>query len=72
VAAEWDFEGSGDFADAEPLASAETRVALSAVRAYAKPGTYFAALRVASQRDGDMRTPYARVQNIALVRVVVS
>lgn len=30
----------------------------------------FAVLRVASQRDGDMQTPYARVQNIARVRVV--
>jgi hypothetical protein len=72
VAAEWDFAGAGDFSSAEPLASAEAKVALSAAHAYSRPGTYFAALRVASQRDGDMRTPYARVQNLALVRVVVS
>jgi hypothetical protein len=72
VAAEWDFTGAGDFPIAERLASAEQRVELSATHSYAEPGTHYAVLRVASQRDGDMRTPYARVQNIARVRVVVS
>jgi hypothetical protein len=71
VSAEWDFAGAGDFPVAEKLASAQESVALTASHSYAAPGTYFAALRVASQRDGDMHTPYARVQNIALVRVVV-
>jgi len=72
VSAEWDFEDTGDFPVAEQLASAQPRVDLSATHSYAQPGTHFAVLRVASHRDGDMRTPYARVQNIARVRVVVS
>jgi len=72
VSAEWDFAGVGDFPEVEQLASAEERLTLSVTHAYAAPGTYFAVLRIASQRDGDMRTPYARVQNIARVRVVVS
>jgi hypothetical protein len=71
VSAEWDFAGAGDFPVAEKLASAQESVALTASHSYAAPGTYFAALRVASQRDGDMHKPYARIQNIALVRVVV-
>lgn len=72
VAAEWDFEATGDFPVAEPLAEAEDRVTLAATHAYDRPGTHYAVLRVAAQRDGDMATPYARVQNIARVRVVVS
>ena len=30
-----------------------------------------AALRAVSQRDGDARTPYARIQNLGRVRVLV-
>ncbi len=72
VAAEWDFEGSGDFADKAPVGTPQERVTLSATHAYAKPGTYYAVLRGTSQREGDARTPYGRVQNLAQVRVVVS
>ena len=71
VSAEWDFEGAGDYGDPAPVSPAE-EVKLSARRAYARPGTYFAVLRAALQRDGDLETPYARVQNLAQVRVVVS
>lgn len=70
VGAEWDFEGTGDFAVAEEVAPAET-VSISRARAYSRPGTYFAGLRVASHRDGNQQTPYARVQNLGRVRVVV-
>jgi hypothetical protein len=38
---------------------------------YTTPGTYFAALRATSQRDGDPITPFARVQNLGRVRIVV-
>ena len=37
-----------------------------------RPGTYFAALRATSQREGDPDTPHTRIQNLARVRVVVS
>ena len=70
VAAEWDFEGAGDFADPAHFAPGET-VTLAAEHSYAAPGTWFAVLRVAGQREGDAETPYGRVQNIARVRVVV-
>jgi hypothetical protein len=70
VAAEWDFEGRGTYpvgADVTP----QERVSLSASHAYSKPGTYFPALRITSQREGNKTTPYARIQNLARVRVVV-
>jgi hypothetical protein len=72
VAAEWDFEGVGDY----PLTSKEIdgsrqRVVVKASHAFAEPGTYFPALRVTSQRQGDLTTPYGRVQNLGRVRVVV-
>jgi len=71
VAAEWDFEGAGDFADAATFPPGE-RVTLTASHSYPVPGTWFAVLRVAGQREGRMDTPYGRVQNIARVRVVVT
>ena len=69
VSAEWDFEGSGTYADAAELSEG---VNVSAKHAYTEPGTYFAALRVASQREGDASTPFARSLNLSRVRVVVS
>ena len=72
VSAEWDFEGAGEFPVVADLAVPEARVDLAADHAYARPGTYFAVLRVASQREGDVSTPYGRVQNLARARVVVT
>ncbi len=72
VSAEWDFEGAGDFADKAEVAAPGERIELSAEHAYATPGTRFAVLRVSGQREGNAATPYARVQNLARVRVVVS
>ena len=44
---------------------------MTATHAFSKPGTYFPALRVASQREGDPNTPFARALNLSRVRVVV-
>jgi hypothetical protein len=71
VAAEWDFEGVGDFPVAARLDTPQTLVRLSAIHSYSRPGTYFAVLRAASQRQGDVDTPFARIENIARVRVTV-
>lgn len=40
-------------------------------RAYNGAGTWFPTLRVASQREGDAKTPFARIYNLGRVRVVV-
>ena len=71
VAAEWDFEGVGNYPVAAQIDTPQSLVRLSATHSYVKPGTYFAVLRATSQRQGDVKTPYARIQNIARVRVVV-
>ena len=71
VGADWDFDGSGTFAELAKVTRAARTVTVSASHAFAKPGTYFVAMRGYAQRQGDMKTPYARVPNIARVRVVV-
>jgi hypothetical protein len=71
VKAEWDFEGVGDYAVVEQF-TPETRVAVKTTHTFTEPGTYFPALRVASQRDGASSTPYAQVLNLCRVRVVVT
>ncbi len=39
--------------------------------AYEEPGTYFASVRVASNRTGDPDEPFTQIKNIARVRVIV-
>ncbi|WP_188931497.1 hypothetical protein [Dyadobacter endophyticus] len=70
----WDFEKSEAF----PVAGSFTlvdkkgsRVTLKTTYTFTKPGTYFPTLRVASQRQGNAKTPYTRIQNLGRVRVVV-
>jgi len=71
VGAEWDFDGSGTFAQKAALKAAAQTVTLTASHAFAKPGTYFVAMRAFSHRTGNMTTPYARIPNLGRVRVVV-
>ena len=71
VSAEWDLEGDGKFAAAQEIKNPSNKVSVSMSHRFARPGTYFVTLLVASQRDGDAQTPYARIQNLARVRVVV-
>jgi hypothetical protein len=70
VSAEWDLEGTGTFTPATIAAPAE-RLSLTASHVYARPGTYFAVVRVGAQRDGDVHGRYARVLNLARARIVV-
>lgn len=70
VSVEWDLDGSGRFATRWDGAPSE-RVQAELVRRFTEVGTTFVTVRVASERDGDPTTPYARLQNLARVRVVV-
>jgi hypothetical protein len=72
VAAEWDFDGSGEFASPASIGVPAELVELEMRHAFATPGTHFVALRVTAQREGDAATPYGRVQNIARARVEVA
>lgn len=69
--AQWDFDGAGAFAESSPVAKGATTVRVTTTHRFDQPGTYFPALRGISQRDGDAATPYAQIQNLGRVRVVV-
>ena len=74
VAADWDFEGAGDFPVVAPFDNEEssyTSKTLTAAYAFREPGTYFPALRVTSQRRGEMNSAHGRIENLGRVRVVV-
>jgi hypothetical protein len=70
VAVEWDLDGSGTFAERAPV-EPTGRADVERRHSFATPGTWFPTVRVAAQRDADQETPYARLQNLARVRVVV-
>ena len=71
VGAEWDFEGRGDYPVVKPLPDLKSTVTLKVTHAFSQPGTYFPVLRATSQREGDAKTPWTRVQNLGRARVVV-
>ncbi len=70
VAVEWDLDGAGRFPVADALEVAEKAV-VERLYSFEEPGTYFPTVRVVAHRDGDQASSYARVQNLARVRVVV-
>jgi hypothetical protein len=67
---DWDFDGSGAFADSQPIELGQTTLSLSRSHSYASPGTYFTTARVRLNRDGD---PAGRrqIENLASARIVV-
>jgi hypothetical protein len=70
----WDFENSEVFpvkASFTPTDRTGSTVTVKTYYTFKKPGTYFPTLRVASQRQGDAKTPYTRIQNLERVRIVV-
>ena len=71
VSAEWDFAGSGEFSDKAQPDQPDQEVTMTATHTYDTPGTYFAVVRVAANRDGDPDVSYGRILNLARVRVVV-
>ncbi|MFK4874524.1 hypothetical protein [Novosphingobium sp. ZW T3_23] len=71
VAAQWDIEGTGKFTQTSPVKAGATSATVTVSHRFTRPGTYYTALRGISQRDGDASTPFARIQNLGRVRVVV-
>jgi hypothetical protein len=70
----WNFATSNAFpvkATFTPTDKTSSTVTVKTTHTFAKPGTYFPTLRVASQREGDAKTLYTRIQNLDRVRVVV-
>ena len=71
--AEWSFEGETDFPYKGEFALEDggVRGTLETEHVFKKPGTYFAVVRVRSQRNGDKTEPFTQVRNIDRVRVIV-
>ena len=77
VRAEWCLDGSGVFDRTEDLGRAQFsadggHVEFDTVVQYERPGTYFPTVKVWSERNGDVATPYTCIPNLGKVRVVVS
>lgn len=70
---EWSFEGEQDFLEKGGWSLRDNGQRGIAVNAhiYDKPGTYFAVVRVRSERNGDKNALYTQVRNIDRVRVVI-
>lgn len=71
VEAKWDFTGEGEFSVASRIAKRAGEVSVTTTHRFDKPGTYFVALRGTSQRTEAINSPYALLQNLGRVRVVV-
>jgi hypothetical protein len=70
TSAEWGFEGVGTFSSTDQFKPGSA-IKLKTTHTFSKPGTYFVTLHVASQRQGNSKTPFTRIQNLERVRVVV-
>lgn len=71
VATEWSATGNNDFVDKPLPHNPSENLAVHETFAYPKAGVYYPVLRVTSQREGKVNTEFARVRNLARVRVVV-
>lgn len=74
IAADWDFDGTGAYPEVGKITATDKTGAHALVKTshkFSKAGTYFVTLRAISQRSGDAQTPFARIQNLDRVRVIV-
>ena len=71
VAADWDFDSSGAFAQSSPVPRQAARATVSVTHVFDRPGTYSVTLRGSSHREGHGPATYGRIQNLSRVRVIV-
>ncbi|KAL2825850.1 hypothetical protein BDW59DRAFT_179822 [Aspergillus cavernicola] len=71
VSVEWDFEGKGGFVEID-IGKPSKKVKTQVSHTYDTAGTFIPTVRVASHRDGDTETLFARLLNLGRVRVIVS
>jgi hypothetical protein len=72
VSAEWDYDGTGAFADSDEFSDGAAAQHLRRDHAFDVPGTYLVTLRATSQRGDTVGSPFWGARNLARVRVVVS
>ncbi len=72
VEARLDMDGAGTFPIIGKIVPvSQGKVKVSTIYTFNNAGVYFPTIRVVSQRQADAQTPYARIQNLARVRLVV-
>ena len=71
--AEWSFEGNPTYPDQGSLELWDNgqRAVIRAEYTYEEPGTYFAVIRVSSERNGNPEAYFTQVRNLERVRVIV-
>lgn len=69
---EWDVSDTGHFVSSAEIEAKRVRHAFEHTHVFDAPGTYFITVKVAAEREGDSRTPFAQVYNLDRVRVVVN
>ena len=67
---EWDLDGSGVYAG-DSGTRVDERVVVERSATFDAPGVYFVAARAVAHRNGDAADRFARLQDVARVRVVV-
>ena len=73
VKAEIDFDGTGAYPYKHTgLDGKSSKLEFQTSHTYDKPGTYYACARVASQPEGDTKSPLYNAINLARIRVVVT
>ncbi|WP_309058829.1 hypothetical protein [Streptomyces sp.] len=70
VRVQWDVDGDGTY-EIDDVTEPVPQLSLERHHTYLEPGTRFVTVRVSAQRDADPETPFARIDNLARVRVVV-
>lgn len=71
VTVEWDLDGDGIYDTAVTIQPA-ARIYLTQTARFTRPGTYFITARVTAQGEGKASSPWARIENLARARIVVS
>ncbi|MGP2442700.1 PKD domain-containing protein [Streptomyces sp. JW3] len=71
TALSWDLDGTGTFAVQDAVESAP-RVERERRHVFTEPGTHFVTVRASAHRDARSDTPFARLDTLARVRVVVA
>lgn len=66
----WDLDGDAEFEEVDVVEATEA-VTFSRTTRFDQAETYFVAVRVSAQRDGDASTSFARIDNLGRARVVV-
>ena len=71
VGLEWDLDGDGEYDVAESL-EPQAHLDVTRTARFDTPGTHFVTARTAGQGEGDPDATFARLENLARARIVVS